>query len=301
MKTIVHIISFSHSGSTLLGNILGAHSKILHIGELAHPVKDNHAIICRECLEKECPIWGNQITVEDLHKEYNYCTQSNTKMSKLQSLIFKLKQNPVGKIYSKLFNGNPNIEFIIDGSKNIPWSKYQSKHKKNFQFKFIFLSRNPKAVIASPKRKYKHAVDWQIKNLLRKLDWMNEFFEQWHETQKIKIRYEDLILNFDMEVRRICKFLAVPYEQNMMHFNEYPHHLIGGNVAGYIQKDKNKGIKVDGINGLKRRKGDNKIDFFSSFNGLKLDERWKEDLTKEEKKKIDDSFNPKNINYWQKK
>ena len=60
MKTIVSIISLGHSGSTLIGNLVGSHKSAIHLGEVVAPMEKKRPIKCMYCLDKDCPLWDNR-------------------------------------------------------------------------------------------------------------------------------------------------------------------------------------------------------------------------------------------------
>lgn len=284
-KTIVFIVGLGHSGTTLLGNILGSHSKILHIGELVSPIKKNKSFICRECLDKHCPIWGSTITKTDLLKEYKYFSQQN-----LIRKIFPSK-NITGLIYSKAFNAFNDIDIIVDSSKQLNWYNFQ-KTNKDFNYKYIFLKRDFKPIIASYKRSYNRSVEEQIIVTKNKIKSINSFYNTISHLNKITIKYEDIVTSFESNFKEICKFLMVDYEKSMYKFNDFKHHLIGGNQAGYLQKSPDKAKLMADLVGYDTKF--NQTEYYSSFSGLQIDNRWKSELNNDEIKLIDSKLKYEN-------
>lgn len=67
-KKVVFILAPGYSRSTLLMHFLGAHNKIMNIGELLHSLKNNPIGQCLHCYSEQCPVWQNVISAQDLSK-----------------------------------------------------------------------------------------------------------------------------------------------------------------------------------------------------------------------------------------
>lgn len=85
----------------------------------------------------------------------------------------------------------------------------------------------------------KTAIGWYLQNIsilkfLMKISFKNA----------IIVRYKDLALNPEKELTRICSFIGVPFERNMLEFGKIQHHNLGGNPMR-INKKQTKEIKYD--------------------------------------------------------
>jgi hypothetical protein len=67
------------------------------------------------------------------------------------------------------------------------------------------------------------------------------------------VRYEDLVLNAQDELNKICKWADIEFDEQMLNFSEAPHHNINGNDIRFIKTSK-----------------------------LILDEKWRKNLSKED-------------------
>jgi len=275
-KIIVNIVCLGHSGSTLLGNILGSHKNGLHIGELVSPIKKGKPIVCRTCIEQECPIWGVVLTKGFVKRVYNDFTATRT--------ILKLFNNYSGKIYKKLFNAFSDIHFIVDSSKNFKWYQYNAKYNK-YNTKYIFLKRNPNAIIASYKRAYNSKVGQTLGSVKKSIEHLNKVYNAIPIEDKLTINYEDLVTQYNSELKRICDFLNIHFDKEMLNFNNHKHHLIGGNHGLLIQHDHERVNAIDNL--IDYKTPTQTLEFYKSIEGLHLDERWKMELTQEEKEIID--------------
>jgi len=277
-KSICYIVSHGHSGSTLLGNIIGSHQEAIHIGELVAPIIKNRPIMCRDCLDEPCPIWGGIIAQNDLLDEYTFFKKSHK--SYLPSVILK---NRRGDIYTKLFSSYHGLKVIVDSSKNFDWYRFQSKNKR-FEHKFIYLKRNPVAIIASLKRRLGGDIGSLIARYNTQADGIKSFVSKTDSKNIIEVSYEQIVLSFKSEVQRICDFLHLEFQENMQQFNEVKHHLIGGNQANILQKKPEKADLMAKLVGYDPKLND--VLYYSKFQGLKLDDRWKNELSEQEIKFI---------------
>jgi hypothetical protein len=146
-EKICFITGAAHSGSTLLGLILGSHSKTFFMGEankvtyFSDPNFEPERKYCRVC-GKECKIW---------------------------SKIDPDKDN----VYEQLFNLTKK-SILIDSTKNLDWISRQLKNIKNVRISslMIFLKRDLRAVINSMARKYPNRTLERLIN-----DWINQITE----------------------------------------------------------------------------------------------------------------------------
>ena len=281
-KTIINIVCLGHSGSTLLGNILGGHSSIFHIGELVAPMQKGKKIICMDCQDEPCPVWGKTITQKDLlreHRRFEFWKKSRIKfrLNDLMELRYK-------SIYERLFNSMEEVSFIVDSSKNIDWYKFQRKNN-SFNVRYVFLKREPKAVISSLMRVHNNDLKNVVDIVKQSIANLNYFFHQLQSDQVIVMSYEKLATDFQTQIKFMAVSLGIKVEKGMYEFNQYRHHLIGGNQAVIIQKIFKKASKLSSIHGY--NEGLNDYSFYKDLSGISLDERWKTKLSQKQMDYID--------------
>jgi len=281
---VLYIISLGHSGSTLLGNILDSHSKCIHAGELISPVTKKRRLVCMECIDDPCPIWGSLITQKDLEKNYSDFVGKDI-ISKAYKLLPLRRKNI---IYDRILYAYPAKSVLIDSSKNISWSKYNVNNcKKKFQYRFIFLKRDVKAVFASYKRGYNQNVGDRLPYLNKSISKINDFYRSLSAELKVAVSYDELVEKPEGSLKHICDFLNLSYESDMLNFESMPHHICGGNQSGVIQKGTKKAKKLDSLIDFKTSA--DQLSYYSNLKGIKKDERWKSELTQEEKRNIDNT------------
>lgn len=288
-KTIVFIICLGHSGSTLIGNILDSHSKGLHIGEIPSPLTKGYPVLCRSCLNLSCPIWGNVLTDKYIRKVFQDYKSKIKNPSRFKKLLF-FSQNYSADIYTKLFEEYPYLKFIVDSSKNLTWYSYNTNPKK-YDYKYIFLKRDLKAIYASLKRQEK-PINFKdaLLDYYKQIKKINKFYTNTSIKDKIFIDYERFCKNPEYYVNKLTNFLGIQYEEKMLNFQKHKHHLIGGNTK-LLFYGHNKIDELQKILNIKPKD----TEYYKNLEGIKLDDRWKNELTKEEINYINNYFNKNEV------
>ena len=253
---VCFIIGAPHSGSTLVGLILGSHSLAFFAGEankvsfFNDPNFEDERKFCRLC-GKDCKIWSK--------------VESSGDNIYLQ--LSKLTKKPV----------------IIDSTKKLGWIHKQLKSAEDNKLKhyLIFLKRDVRAVINSLARKYpKKAIEELIEEWNQHIGETKELFTAFNG-EKIEIYYEELTLNPDHVIEGLCRFLEIEYEPKMKEYYYKEHHSIGGNIGTYYLLLKAKDYENEWL--LTER---NEYYYRDHPLSIKLDERWKKELDKRFEKVI---------------
>src|SRR5437016_3890965 len=111
-KTVALILSTNYAGSHYLSLMLGSHSRAMHIGEI-HRVREGRTVgldrVCWLCRDKGfCPIFSN------------------------------IAPHEVARVYDIIFSRiDPNVEVLIDNSKNARGWLEQFLGNDTFQRKYI--------------------------------------------------------------------------------------------------------------------------------------------------------------------
>ncbi|TFF92824.1 MAG: sulfotransferase family protein [Promethearchaeota archaeon] len=251
---VCFICGAPHSGSTLLGLLLGSHSQCFYAGE-ANKVKflnknKNHPDrFCKIC-GPDCEIWGD------------FLYKKNTN---LYNWLFKKTLKPI----------------IIDSTKNLEWIEMQIKRlrKHRTEIYLIYLLRDGRAVINSRLRKYKNSEPIDLINeWVTHVENTNHFFQNF-DGHKLKMHYEDLAIDPEKSITSACKFLKIDYEPPMLHYYTHNHHPLGGNTGtqSLIIKAQKPRLKNQFIHLSER----NEYYYADHPLSIKLDFRWKEELDPE--------------------
>lgn len=251
-KKVCFIAGAGHSGSTLLGFILGSHSDSFYCGEAAksrYLQDDSKKLIKRVCklCGEACRVWGDFRVCEDRD----------------------LYEQVAVKV---------NKSLIIDSSKNVDWinQQVQAIESTIAQPYLIFLRRDGRAVINSRIRKYPHK---NAQDLI--LDWLEQIqlttalFDAF-PFKKLKVSYEELATNTEAIVRNLCEFLETDYQAGMLNYGEHEHHVLGGNngTQFLVAQAQAETLKQPFVQVPERSKS-----YYQAIgSGIRLDLRWKQEL-----------------------
>lgn len=253
-KRVCFICGAPHSGSTLLGLILGSHSVCFYAGE-ANKIKFLHSknaykdSMCKVC-GRNCPVWGDFYFDDsiDLYEQLSVKTQK---------------------------------PFIIDSTKKPSWLTTQIKNleEKDVKLYLIYLFRDGRAVINSRLRKYQSSDPMDvIDNWIHHMKQTNMIYQNFPE-EKIKIQYKTLALNPSKTIKKLTDILELDFEPSMVEFFRHEHHPLGGNTGTQslivkAQKDSQFTTPIQ----LSER---NKYYYKNHPLEIKYDQRWKEELDPE--------------------
>ena len=251
-EKVCFIAGAGHSGSTLLGLILGSHGDCFYAGEAektnhlgnadAHEMKR----LCKIC-GRDCPIWQGFVVREadDLYEQIAART------------------------------GKP---IIVDSTKHTRWLSKQIDflgHTTAESF-MIFLQRDGRAVINSWIRKYPtQNVKELIAGWIRQIQRTKALFDGFDGT-KIEVRYEQLATEPARVTQELCAFLEMPYQPAMLDFFQHEHHPLGGNngtqfLVAKAQSDRIKSPYV-------RLSTRNRYYYEDHPLAIRIDLRWKKEL-----------------------
>lgn len=289
MKSVIYILSLGHSGSTILGDFLGAHPQIIHLGELVLPLRKGRQLKCFYCDGSPCPIWGSLIskkTMTQCYQAFSSSRKTPVFVKKIKSLLsFKPSNRQASKIYREAFS-KEGIDALVDSSKNIEWLIWNSNNQK-LRHKVVFLTRDLRGVVASRKRKYSSSsVDVISNDVRNEVTKLAKQIKELSNIEVLQLRYEDLVAFPNDTGRRLSLFCGVPFHEDMLRFYEKPSHIIGGNIGPTIATKKlMSGSASVTLNSNELAEG--KDYYLSVSPGLHLDERWKTELTSTELESID--------------
>lgn len=305
LNKIVYISSDDRSGSTMLELLLANHTKIFCPGELhnlpAYLYMDRsffnppHDLTCM-CgeLVSDCSFWKSvennlKFPLVDLKLREEklaasgflssfskfYCSL-DYRWRRIRPKIFKYKivqralgYSVIAKNYFSLYEAiaaASGKSIVLDSSK---WP-YRFSYLSNFfpdKVKVILLYRDPKAVVYSKiKRKEASVVD-AAKMWAEFYGQMRIFSENIPNVDKISVHYEDICANPVFELKRLVKFLGIPFEDSIINLKKKNIHHIGGSPSKLSVDDR----------------------------VIKYDDKYKEFLTAEEIIIVDDILTKKNI------
>jgi hypothetical protein len=247
MKQIIYVAGCGHSGSTALGFMLGGCSKFIGVGEvfrLFDPKSSEHNWMARSkeliCSCKktadQCDLWGPV----------------------LMRLNDTLKGNsPANLRYSYQIFLDVFYEHFGEGFTPVDISKTDDGLSilsgiEDVSVKTIFLMRDVRSWTASRRDANRRAGEVYLTELVKKhgLKFMKPYFTHtasayfWHwyllnlRTQRLlkknhlpflQVGYEELTLNPELMMKRICGFLGIEFSTNMLSLDDNSSHVLLGN------------------------------------------------------------------------
>lgn len=123
---------------------------------------------------------------------------------------------------------------------------------------YVLLLRDPRGVGASLLRRSDKGLD---RFLSRYEKWMKRYrkFAETRKDRVLVVRYEDLCMTPEREMKRICRFMGMDFETGMLRPADNTHHFIHSSTSGYMK----------------------------NTNALKIDERWRRELRTEDVERIE--------------
>lgn len=226
------IVGCQRSGSTMLGAILGSHSKIVAIPEAQFFV---------DCMPSLPETQIDVRAVEQSVKEHYRFKIWNYKLPKLLTEF---------KYYPEFFKWLVS-SYAKDEHNKVPlaWVDHQPGHVKNIakikaffpNVKVIHVVRDGRAVANSI-----IPLDWGPNSINRAAYFWEQRIGYGLAVQRylgkescITLRYEDILQNPDFSTKQLCQFLGFEYEDKMLEagglkvpkFTEKQHSLVGGQLS----------------------------------------------------------------------
>lgn len=258
LDKVVFIGGAGHSGSTLLGLMLGAHRDVFYAGEarkslfLGDERKPLKKRVCKLC-GPSCPIWG------------------------------QLRLAPGKDLYETLAR-RTGRRIIVDSTKNITWLDAQIARLagRDVQIFMLFLARDGRAVVSSRLRKYpeetarEHAEAWAAQ--IRATEALAARFPG----PVMRLRYEELASAPETTMRRVASFVGIELERAMLEPWSTEQHPLGGNNGTQFLMARERDGEVVGLTDGTR------AHYRQHPRSIVLDLRWKRELSDEARATFDE-------------
>jgi len=295
MTTICFICSAARSGSTLLDMLIGGHSEAASLGEVSFLGK---AIALGEkcsCGEKvgSCPNWGKflaavnaQMGINLLENPYGlwlWDTKAGVKIdTKQQTVIYSmarkcrtlccdlhfffglsryglsllppsLKKGLNNSLYLYETLGNLwGKRVLVDSSKNVH-KALAVMERQPVKTKIIYLTRDGRGVYYS-RRSSGFSRKESVSGWMRYNKRATILLKKRLSPENLLVhKYEDIAVETKKSMRKVCDFLGIEFEPGMLELTGENRHLVNGNDTRLKKKQ-----------------------------AIKLDERWKVNLDKDE-------------------
>jgi len=241
MNSPIFIVGQGNSGTTLLNEILGKHSQLFTAKETWFFVnfKSYNRIFGdltkQESLNKFICFWAQVFSnkkgnwKEDLkfiEKNQNIKEKYNDCLIWVKRQASKINNLSYLDIFSLVF------EYFTKINKKKRWVESTPTHLfycdqilKNFpKAKIVHIIRNPLSVVASGKERWQKRSDkkrWLFEPIIRSFAWRTSALKAKELEMRYKenfytIRYEDLITFPEKEIKKLCEFLEINFESQML-------------------------------------------------------------------------------------
>jgi hypothetical protein len=261
-----------HSGSTLLDLILGSHPEVFGLGELA-TLNKFWPKICGIC-EGECKYWHGRASLTVLRRHFLHGSKTRLAIREL-SRYYR-------SIYSYLSEWF-GYSIFIDSSKRPEWVGKQLRYRRHWKTMtpyLIHLTRDGRGVVNSYLRKYpERGIETITEQWIQTTHNTIMLYDQF-KGPKCRIAYEKLATRSDELIRKVCNFIGIDYNHEMLSYWNYEHHNINGNAGtlSLISRKSSKGLDRPAVKaGTWHRGYYQKID-----KNIILDLRWKAELSREQ-------------------
>lgn len=193
---IVNIISSSYSGSTWVNLLLGAHSRMFSVGEIDRILRRGRA---------ECALHGSDC---HLWSTFNPASEQN-----LYLQIAQMAQASV---------------LVVN---NARYAMSAQQHP-GLRQRFILLVRDGRAVVASDLRKHPGLTTWRAaRSWATGMNKKRRMVRRYPQADVLTVCYEALRDRTQEQLERICRFLELPFEPEMLEYWTRVRHFIGGNAG----------------------------------------------------------------------
>lgn len=214
-KKVIFVGGTSYSGSTFFHLTLANDPAGFGAGEIRHlfrPTKERFVRgtwVCG-CGDPTCTLWE------------------------------RIKQRGEDNLYDSIFELNPEVEFIVDASKNIVWVDEQSERlaRKGYDVRHIMIWKTLPEFAHSLQKRNRLQDGAELGSWPRYHKLYYSFIDQWRA-----VKYGHYTQDQEATLRAACKQLGIPTFEGKERFWEKRHHVLGGNLSSRIHlyaKDSDK-------------------------------------------------------------
>ena len=223
---VVFIASLGHSGSTLLDLVLGGHSRLVGLGEVATVLtsgNDGEPSFTGDCScgqdAASCPLWSEVAR--------RIQAEPHAPLARRYRIVFET----VAAVFG------PDVT-PVDSSKYLPWLRLLHD-EGGVDLRVLFLLKDVRNFMAS---EVETAARKRGQGLRRRQMSPLGAFAYWHRHNRaveqflrdstlptFQLGYEELCLATEPIVREICRFLGLAFEPAMLKLSSSRSHVLRGN------------------------------------------------------------------------
>jgi hypothetical protein len=201
MKKVIFVGGTSYSGSTFFQLTLANDPRGFACGEvrpLFYPAKERHRYRACSCGDPSCTIWE------------------------------KIKKQGEQHLYETIFDMFPEVDFILESSKNVHWIREQSARmrRSGYDVKHILIWKTPLEYAHSLQKRKRTD---ELGNWSRYHQLYYSLIDDWRAVQ-----YARYTQNQQQLLQQVCDYAGIPYFPGKERFWERQHHSLGGNLSSRI-------------------------------------------------------------------
>lgn len=281
-RDLVYILAPSYTGSTLLTFLLSRHEDIATIGELKATARANLDEYLCSCgvLQRECEFWksvadkmqraGTNFALEDFGTHFRadslLCDRllragiRSKYFEAIRDSFLRLLPNCRRQLHDILERNRQLIDIIcelqkaeiyLDGSKDAIRLRLLNS-AGHWNLKVIYLIRDGRGTCNSYMRHYNVSMDIAAREWYRTHGECDRVVRELGDEKVIKIHYEYLCKSTKETLEKICNFLGIDGKLSNLKSKPAEHHILGNQMR------------------------------LRSTDEIRLDEKWKKALTKED-------------------
>jgi len=207
MKTLLYILGYGRSGTTLLDWLLGSHQSIVSVGEIGRLPNE----IINNCMPKFC----------GCGKKLNECNLWATIIDESKEII---KNQDISFSHWNLFllehieRFSDDTQVIVDSSGDLERIKkiLSSDLSREYKIKILYMTRDARAVIYSASIRGYNRGKWKPSVFRASLSWlyrntrMLKFVQSLDKNTCLQTNYESLTEHPEITLLNIYSFLNLP-------------------------------------------------------------------------------------------
>jgi hypothetical protein len=205
-KKVIFVGGTSFSGSTFFHLTLANDPAGFAAGEVFHlfrPMRERHlphVMVCG-CGDPTCMHWD------------------------------QVKKRGERNLYESIFELNPEVDFIVDASKNIVWIEEYTNHleRQGIQVQHVVIWKTLLEFAHSLNKKNRLQEGEGLKDWTRYHRTFYSFLKDWRS-----VKYREYTQDQATVLNAVCRYLEIPYFDGKERFWEKSHHVLGGNPSSRI-------------------------------------------------------------------
>lgn len=161
----------------------------------------------------------------------------------------RVKKNGEKHLYESIFDLSPEVEFIVDSSKNVIWVAQQSERlrRQGIEVHHIVIWKTLLEYAHSLQKRNRLQEDKGLANWPRYHRLYNSFMDEWRS-----VKYSEYTTNQADVLEAACSRIGIPYFPGKERFWERSYHVLGGNQSSRIHLYSKGSVDYQDVKGRTR-------------------------------------------------